>query len=174
MTCRNLHLARFVRRTSVVAALVAADVGCWNAPSHTATPRAANATDTIAEVAAMEQRWKQGYTTWDTAAISSLLAPDYVAVGAAGFLNRRHALANLASGIGRLTDGVMTFDSITIRRFGNVAVVTGIEMFGFTDPRTTPPTVERDRLRFTRVWVRTDRGWLAESFQTVSMPPQSR
>jgi ketosteroid isomerase-like protein len=114
---------------------------------------------TVEEVSQAELLWKSAYENRDKTAIANILAPEYVSIGR-GINDRDQVLG----GFGRAPEiRKIDFESIKIRIFGDLAIVTGIEHLNRTDGSW-------QRLFFTRVWHYKSGRWVVLSFQTTPVP----
>ena len=116
----------------------------------------------------IEQRWDDAIVKKDIATLESILAPDFLFIDADGSITRR---ADLLAGIRSPEleiDPFVTRD-VEVRVYGDAAVLTG--WFEQTGRWRGQPF--RQRARYTDVYVRTPRGWLAVSAQasTLAQPP---
>lgn len=115
-------------------------------------------------VRALETARGQALLQADTAALSRLIADDFVEISRLGALRTKaDNMREIATGSLRLT--AVRYDSLTVRIYGDVAVLQGIadntgvfRGFPFTG-----------KIRYTRVFVRRDGRWQAVAMQQTSM-----
>lgn len=116
-------------------------------------------------VRAAEQARGQALLKADTAALSSLVAEEFVEVSRLGQIRTRaDNLKDIASGDLKLT--VVRYDSLVVRIYGDVAVLRGIA----DNTGTFRGFPFSGRIRYTRVFVRRDGRWQAVAMQQTSMP----
>jgi hypothetical protein len=101
----------------------------------------------------------------DTTMLSRLVAAEFVEISRLGQLRSRAAnLRDISSGDLKLT--TIKYDSLTVRIYGEVAVLTGIaDNTGVF--RGIPFS---GKIRYTRVFVRREGRWQAVAMQQTSMP----
>lgn len=115
-------------------------------------------------VRAVEMSRRDALLAADTVALSKLLASDFMEISRLGTVRTRaDNIRDIASGTLHLTS--VKYDSLTVRVYGDVAVLTGIAdntgtMRGF--PFT-------GKIRYTRVFVRKDGRWQAVLMQQTQM-----
>jgi len=115
-------------------------------------------------VRAVEMSRRQALLAADTAALSRMLAPDFVEISRLGTVRTRaDNIRDIASGALHLTS--VAYDSLTVRVYGDVAILTGIAdntgtMHGFPFS---------GKVRYTRVFVRRDGRWQAVLMQQTMM-----
>jgi ketosteroid isomerase-like protein len=109
----------------------------------------------------LEEVWRNAVLKDDTAAMSSLLADDFIAITPAGTLQTKdEALANLRSGRTHVT--TLEVSDRKVRFYGTTAVVTSTaDVEG-----TTPEGNLSGSYRYTRVYARDQQGaWKIVSFE---------
>ena len=116
-------------------------------------------------VRALEAARVQALIHQDTVALSRMLAPEFNEISRLGTIRTRaDNIRDIASGMLRLTS--IRQDSLTVRVYGDVAVLQGIAYqvgsFG-----GTPFT---GKVRYTRVFVRRDGRWQAVTVQQTVAP----
>ncbi len=129
-----------------------------------ATRLAAQGPNLEDSVRALESQRAQALLKADTVALSQLLADDFVEISRLGTLRTKaDNMREIASGALRLTS--VRYDSLSVRIYGDVAVLQGIADntgtfcgFPFTG-----------KIRYTRVFVRRDGRWRAVAMQQTSM-----
>lgn len=105
-------------------------------------------------VRAMEMSRRQALLAADTVALSRMLAPDFVEVSRLGTVrSRADNIRDIASGALHLTS--VTYDSLTVRVYGEVAVLTGIA----DNAGTMRGFPFSGKVRYTRVFVRKGGSW---------------
>jgi uncharacterized protein (TIGR02246 family) len=104
------------------------------------------------DIAAIEQQLARAWVEGDQATIRNLLADDWVTTDITGTVRTRHAVLRDMFADTPRPIAAMTIDDVTVRVFGDVAVVTG---------RTTASGGgESVQLRFTDVLARRDGRWV--------------
>ena len=129
-------------------------------------PLAAQAGPATAEdsVRALEEARGQALIHADTAALSSMVAPDFTEVSRLGTLRTRaDNIRDIASGDLKLL--TIRYDSLTVRIYGDVAVLQGIA----DNTGTFHGFPFRGKIRYTRVFVRRDGRWQAVTMQQTAM-----
>jgi len=115
-------------------------------------------------VRAAEMARGQALLHADTVALSRLVAAEFVEVSRLGTLrNRADNIRDIASGDLRLTS--IKYDSLTVRIYGDVAILRGIAdntgaFHGFPFA---------GKIRYTRIFVRRDGRWQAVTMQQTAM-----
>ena len=116
-------------------------------------------------VRAAEQARGQALLKADTAALSRLVAEEFVEVSRLGQIRTRaDNLKDIASGDLKLT--AVRYDSLVVRIYGDVAVLRGIA----DNTGTFRRFPFSGKIRYTRVFVRRDGRWQAVAMQQTSMP----
>lgn len=126
----------------------------------------ANAPGSTAEdsVRAVELARGQALLRADTAALSRMVADEFTEVSRLGTLRTRAAnLREIATGVLRLTS--VRYDSLTVRLYGDVAVLQGIA----DNAGSYGGMPFSGRIRYTRVFVRRDGRWQAVTMQQTTM-----
>ena len=115
-------------------------------------------------VRAVELARGQALLHADTVALSRMIAPEFVEISRLGQLRTRAVnLREIATGELKLL--AVKYDSLAVRIYGDVAVLTGIaDNIGTV--RGFPFT---GKIRYTRVFVRRDGRWQAIAMQQTSM-----
>ena len=125
------------------------------------------APDTAQLLTRLEQQWSEAYLHHDTAAISAILAEDYIGIDGRGLLSTKQAEIEEAKApiaqteIPPFTIVGETIDDIRVRTYGKTAVLTG---------RSTETVRLRNgdtdvlRYRRTTVWVLQQGQWRCVSF----------
>src|SRR5437867_13256911 len=115
-------------------------------------------------VRAVEMSRRQALLAADTVALSRMLAPDFVEISRLGTVRTRaDNIRDIASGALHLTS--VTYDSLTVRVYGEVAILTGIA----DNTGTMRGFPFSGRIRYTRVFVRRDGRWQAVVMQQTLM-----
>ena len=123
------------------------------------------------EVAQLERDWAAAMSRADSAALGRMLAEEVQSVGPAGqVVTRRELLdavgkraADLKAAGGTVTEAV---DTVTVRRFGDVAVATG----QYTSTYTAAGKQESGRSTFADVAVRRDGRWQFVLMTSTEVP----
>ncbi len=111
-------------------------------------------------VRALEAARAQAVLSGDTVALSRMLAPDFNEISRIGTVrSRADNIRDVASGRLHLT--MIRQDSLTVRIFGDVAVLQGIAY----NEGTFAGTPFSGRIRYTRVFVRHEGRWQAITMQ---------
>ncbi len=120
-----------------------------------------------AELETEIERFGRAWAAGDAATLAQLLAPDYSHVDVAGaILGRETWLAYARCRAGSGTS--IGLRDTAIRRHGDIAIVTGVNVLRGTGIRTEDDP--RDlTIRFTQVWIREDGHWLREAFQGTAI-----
>ena len=115
-------------------------------------------------VRALEASRREALLAADTVALSKLLAPDFMEISRLGTVRTRvDNIRDLASGTLHLTS--IKYDSLNVRVYGDVAVLTGIA----DNTGTMRGFPFSGKVRYTRVFVRRDGRWLAVLMQQTPM-----
>jgi uncharacterized protein (TIGR02246 family) len=115
-------------------------------------------------VKALEAKRREALLAADTVALSKLMAPDFIEISRLGTVRTRaDNIRDIAAGTLHLTS--IQYDSLSVRVYGDVAVLTGIAdntgtMRGFPFSGT---------IRYTRVFVRREGRWQAVLMQQTVM-----
>jgi ketosteroid isomerase-like protein len=139
-----------MRRTLVILVVTAASIAPGQAQN---APRASrkNVDQIIRHV---DQERIQAQIGADAAALDRIYADDFIGIGPSGVVRTKsQVIADFTSGNLRFQS--ITADDVRVRVYGNTAVETGRStMIGQDGAKPVP----RDN-RFTRVWVKQQRGW---------------
>lgn len=115
-------------------------------------------------VRAVEMSRRDALLAADTVALSKLLAPDFMEISRLGTVRTRaDNIRDIASGALHLT--TIKYDSLNVRVYGEVAVLTGIA----DNTGTMRGFPFSGRIRYTRVFVRRDGRWQAVLMQQTPM-----
>ena len=126
-----------------------------------AAPLAAQAEDSLK---ALETGRGEALLKADTAALSRMMAPDFMEISRLGTVrSRAENLGDIASGTLHLTS--IKYDSLQVRVYGDVAVLTGIA----DNTGTMRGFPFSGKVRYSRVFVRRDRRWQAVLMQQTVM-----
>jgi ketosteroid isomerase-like protein len=107
---------------------------------------------------------RQALLAADTVALSRMLAPDFIEISRLGAIRTRaDNIRDIASGDLHLTS--INYDSLTVRVYGDVAVLTGIA----NNTGTFHSFPFSGKIRYTRVFVRRDGRWQAVLMQQTPM-----
>ena len=116
-------------------------------------------------VRALEEARGRALMAADTVALSRMIAPDFTEVSRLGTLRTRaDNIRDISSGALKLTS--IRYDSLTVRIYGDVAVLQGIA----DNTGTFRGFPFQGKIRYTRVFVRRDGRWQAVTMQQTSMP----
>ena len=120
---------------------------------------------TTRELTGIVQRLATAWKNGDCDAWSALVAPEWSVTHINGVVITKAEAVRMCKAPEAVID-TLTSDNISVRRYGDTAVVTG---------RTTATTAGPDRqtvsLRFTDVFVRRDRRWQAVASQATPIVP---
>jgi len=115
-------------------------------------------------VRAVEMRRREALLAADTVALSRMLAPDFMEISRLGTVRTRvDNVRDIASGALHLTS--INYDSLNVRVYGDVAVLTGIA----DNTGTMRGFPFSGRIRYSRVFVRRDGRWQAVLMQQTPM-----
>jgi len=115
-------------------------------------------------VRAVEMRRREALLAADTVALSRMLAPDFIEISRLGTVRTRaDNVRDIASGALHLTS--INYDSLNVRVYGDVAVLTGIA----DNTGTMRGFPFSGRIRYSRVFVRRDGRWQAVLMQQTPM-----
>jgi len=115
-------------------------------------------------VKALETRRGEALLKADTAALSRMMAPEFIEISRLGQVRTgADNLRDIGAGVLKLTS--VKYDSLTVRIYGDVAVLRGIadntgSMRGFPFS---------GKIRYTRVFVKRDGRWQAVAMQQTVM-----
>jgi hypothetical protein len=116
-------------------------------------------------VRAAESTRREALLNADTTALSQLVAAEFVEISRLGTLRPRSAnMREIATGTLKLL--TVRYDSLTVRLYGDVAVLSGIA----DNTGTYLGTSFAGKIRYTRVFVWRDGRWQAVLMQQTSMP----
>ena len=128
--------------------------------------RAAMAQSAAAEdsVRAVEMARRDALLHADTVALSRMIAPEFIEISRLGQIRTRDDnIREIAAGVLKLQ--TINYDSLTVRMYGNVAL-----LFGIADNTGTFRGFPfAGKIRYTRVFVRRDGRWQAVSMQQTPM-----
>jgi len=100
----------------------------------------------------------------DTVALSRMVAEEFTEVSRLGQLRTRaDNIRDIATGVLKLTS--VKYDSLTVRIYGDVAVLSGIA----DNAGTFRGFAFSGKIRYTRIFVRRDSRWQAVAMQQTSM-----
>ncbi|HEY2954437.1 MAG TPA: nuclear transport factor 2 family protein [Candidatus Eisenbacteria bacterium] len=151
---------RIVRCGFAAAALVLGLHG----PARAAEEKAAGAAAADSAVRAAETARGQALLKADTTALSRLVADEFIEISRLGTIRTKaDNLREIASGGLKLTS--VKYDSLTVRVYGDVAVLQGIA----DNAGTFRGMPFGGRIRYTRVFVRRDGRWQAVAMQQTMM-----
>jgi ketosteroid isomerase-like protein len=115
-------------------------------------------------VRAVEMSRRDALLAADTVALSKMLAPDFIEISRLGTVRTRaDNVRDIASGTLHLTS--IKYDSLNVRVYGDVAVLTGIA----DNTGTMRGFPFAGRIRYTRVFVHRDGRWQAVLMQQTLM-----
>lgn len=112
----------------------------------------------------LESQRAQALLKTDTVTLSQLVADDFVEISRLGTLRTKaDNMREIASGMLKLT--AVRYDSLSVRIYGDVAVLQGIA----DNAGTFRGFPFAGKIRYTRVFVRRDGHWRAVAMQQTSM-----
>ena len=115
-------------------------------------------------VRAVEMSRRDALLAADTVALSKMIASDFVEISRLGTVRTRaDNIRDIASGALHLT--AIKYDSLTVRIYGDVAVLTGIA----DNTGTMRGFPFAGKIRYTRIFVRKDGRWQAVLMQQTPM-----
>ena len=119
------------------------------------------------EIRAAEHLWNEARVKADVAALDRLLADGWTVTHGGGTMDTKaQYLADLKSGDRKFSDDVKE-DQVTIRFYGDTAVVAGL-----SDSKVTyKGQLQGGPLRFTRVYVKRDGRWIMVVSHATSRRP---
>jgi ketosteroid isomerase-like protein len=125
---------------------------------------AATSANVTAELTQFEQRLGASFTKGDCAAWGAMLAPDWSVIHITGeIVGRAQALETCPTSAATIE--TLTIDQITVRQFGDAAVVTGRTRIATREPNAAQIT-----LRFTDVFSRRSGRWLVVASHATRVP----
>jgi ketosteroid isomerase-like protein len=139
-----------MRRTLVILVVTAASI----APAQAQNAPRASRKNVDQIIRHVDQERIQAQIGADAAALDRIYADDFIGIGPSGVVRTKsQVIADFTSGNLRFQS--ITADDVRVRVYGNTAVETGRStMIGQDGAKPVP----RDN-RFTRVWVKQQRGW---------------
>jgi ketosteroid isomerase-like protein len=115
-------------------------------------------------VRAVEMSRRQALLAADTVALSRMLAPDFIEISRLGTVRTRaDNIRDIASGNLHVTS--IKYDSLNVRVYGDVAVLTGIA----DNTGTMRGFPFAGKIRYSRIFVRRDGRWQALLMQQTPM-----
>ena len=115
-------------------------------------------------IRALESQRAQALLKADTVALSQLVADDFVEISRLGTVRTKaDNMREIASGTLKLT--AVRYDSMSVRIYGDVAVLQGIA----DNTGTFRGFPFAGKIRYTRIFVRRDGRWRAVAMQQTSM-----
>lgn len=116
------------------AAIVCLALAGWACSIRTPEAReGADVSRRVAEIIGREAERRTAYITLDTLRLASLLAEDFTAVGAGLFRDKAGAIAAMQEHSPRQPIDSITSDSVRVRVYGAIAIVTGINRIHMRD-----------------------------------------
>jgi ketosteroid isomerase-like protein len=129
-----------------------------------ATRLGAQAPSLADSIRALESQRAQALMKADTVALSPLVADEFVEISRLGTLRTKaDNMREIANGTLRLT--TVRYDSLSVRIYGDVAVLQGIA----DNTGTMRGFPFSGKIRYTRIFVRRDGRWRAVAMQHTSM-----
>ena len=133
--------------------------------SHLAAQGKASGSTPEDSVRAVELTRAQALLRADTTALSRMVADEFIEISRLGQLRTKaDNLRDIASGELRLTS--VKYDSLTVRIYGDVAVLRGIA----DNAGTFRGIPFSGKIRYTRIFVRRDSRWQAVAMQQTALP----
>ena len=118
------------------------------------------------DILAANARWDSASVKRDPVLLADLMAEDFVHVGNTGNLGTKPTIIQSLKTNTGFGYAVHRTDSVTIKYFGNTAVMNGIVVRVGDTGRSQDDGV----FRFTRVWVKTQTGWKVTGNQYTLIP----
>jgi uncharacterized protein (TIGR02246 family) len=161
----NLQGHRVMRRSLVIMALTAASI----VPAQEQRAPKASGKSVDQAIRQVDHERIQAQIGADAAALDRIYADDFIGIGPSGTVRTKaQVIADFTSG--DLKFQSITTDDVRVRVYGNTAVETGRStMIGQDRGKAVP----RDN-RFTRVWVKQQRGWRLVSNHYSTLVTQGR
>lgn len=119
----------------------------------------------LEEVRTASRERQRIYATLDTLRLPAILADDFVAVIAGSTRDKSGALQAMREHDPRMPIDSITSDSVHIRVYGDVGIVTGINRLHMRDLRNNPPMAVIASNSATEVWHRRAARWVLVSTQ---------
>lgn len=119
------------------------------------------------ELIKLEQQKDQAYLFADKEALERLYAEEFTAINAAGGISRRKDFLHVYTAHGRIFD-LYQSDEITVRAYGETAIVTGLFSFRYDKARRIKGK-DSNQFRYTNIYVKKQGGWqiVASQFTRV-------
>jgi hypothetical protein len=117
-----------------------------------------------------EIRWAQAAAQFDTATIGRMIAPDYISVNSDQIFDRTETLVPFGIRDSNFTQLYSPDSGITVRAYGDAAVVTAIGNGAVRNNRTGE--VSHSLGRYVETWIRRNGQWqvVAGSYQNLQLP----
>jgi ketosteroid isomerase-like protein len=130
-------------------------------------------TSAIQQVMARERELSEALAALDTARMSRLFAAEFVQISAnsgAPVRDRLQALVTVTEHDPARPIQSIESDSVLVRLFGSMAIVTGRTIIRMTDRRQSPARQTTVLNRFTHVWAHSNGGWqlVSNHISTIS------
>jgi ketosteroid isomerase-like protein len=138
--------------------------------AFTDLPAQGTAGSAEAEVERVARQYLDARLANDTAAIRRLLAEEYTGINSSGVLGDRASALRLPMNVTPMGQPIAGFDvdSVRVRVYGDVAVMTGIRRVRSSDGSG------EGGLRFTFVFIRRDNRWQLTASQATDLMPRGR
>jgi hypothetical protein len=117
-----------------------------------------------------EIRWAKAAAQFDTATIGRMIAPDYISVNSDQIFDRTETLVPFGIRDSNFTQLYSPDSGITVRAYGDAAVVTAIGNGAVRNNRTGE--VSHSLGRYVETWIRRNGQWqfVAGSYQNLQLP----
>ncbi|MGB9406825.1 MAG: nuclear transport factor 2 family protein [Terracidiphilus sp.] len=165
MHAATFNPAKPIRRRSLYVLVILLVLGAYApmlfaAPQHSGMPKGEKH-ESRHEIDQLEESWRNAMMTADIASMSSLLADDFIAIGANGTLHtKEETLARLSNW--RTHHTALELSDRKVRFYGTTALVTSLAHVTGTNTEGEPS----GSYRYTRVYVRDAQGkWKIVSFE---------
>ena len=159
MPKRDSIVSTAIRRGTAAVLLLLCGMGSGLAAQGTPAPSTPEDSVRALEIARGEALLRA-----DTAALSRMVADEFIEISRFGQLRPKAAnIRDIASGDLRLTS--VKYDSVVVRIYGEVALLTGIA----DNTGTFRGLPFSGKIRYTRVFVRRDQRWQAVAMQQTAM-----
>ncbi len=165
MHAATFNPAKPIRRRSLYVLVILLVMGTpapmlFAAPQHSGMPKGEKH-ESRHEIDQLEEAWRNAMMTADITSMSSLLADDFIAIGANGTLHtKEETLARLSNW--RTHHTALELSDRKVRFYGTTALVTSLAHVTGTNTEGEPS----GSYRYTRVYVRNAQGeWKIVSFE---------
>jgi len=133
---------------------------------QTSNPSTAAANDFEQQLRQMERLKDEAYVKGDIDALNRIYADDYIAINAGGATSNKNDLIKFNTGFGQVIYESHTSSEISVRLFGDVAVITGTYNFKYKKPARGN---DSDQYRYTSIYALRSGHWqvVADQFTRI-------